>query len=97
MAAGPQKRPQRTCVACRRASDKGGFVRFVRLPDGSVALDPSGRAPGRGAYLCSSMGCFEEAHRRHRLDAALKTKVGEDAYAALESEFKAEIARADAQ
>ena len=43
--------PVRTCVACRQEAGKGALIRLVRGPDGSAATDPSGRAPGRGAYL----------------------------------------------
>ncbi|HVH63015.1 MAG TPA: YlxR family protein, partial [Candidatus Dormibacteraeota bacterium] len=47
-------KPVRTCVACRQEAGKGQLVRFVRSPQGAVALDASGRAPGRGAYLHAS-------------------------------------------
>ena len=35
--------PLRTCVACRTERAKRELVRVVRLPDGTVALDPTGR------------------------------------------------------
>jgi len=45
----------------RRRSE---LVRLVRRPDGSVALDEAGTAPGRGAYVCPTESCLERARRR---------------------------------
>lgn len=77
----------RTCVACGRSSSKGDLVRFVRAADGSVACDPTGRKPGRGAYLCPDRACFDGARKRHGLDRALRTKIDDGAYGRLEAEF----------
>ena len=67
--------PARTCVACREESGKQVLTRFVRLPGGGVAVDRTGRAPGRGAYLHTSPACIEAARKRKALDRALKTPV----------------------
>ena len=32
--------------------------------EGNLAVDRTGRAKGRGMYLCSSMECFEKAKKR---------------------------------
>ena len=47
--------PIRTCTWCGSTSDKREFVRFVRTPEGDVALDPTGKANGRGAYTCARL------------------------------------------
>jgi predicted RNA-binding protein YlxR (DUF448 family) len=72
-----RKAPQRTCIACRTTGDKRGLTRIVRGPDG-VEVDPSGRKPGRGAYLCERPECWREALKKNRLDAALKTRLNQD-------------------
>jgi predicted RNA-binding protein YlxR (DUF448 family) len=74
----PRKLPQRTCIACRSTSDKRGFVRIVRSPAGTVEIDLTGKKPGRGAYLCASYPCWEQALKRGRIDAALKVKASPD-------------------
>jgi len=51
------------------------LVRIVRTPDGDVVIDTSGKANGRGAYLCRQLQCWEQAIRKERLAAALKTKI----------------------
>jgi predicted RNA-binding protein YlxR (DUF448 family) len=70
--------PQRTCIACRSTSDKRGFVRIVRLPSGTVEIDLTGKKPGRGADLCPSYDCWEQALKKGRIDAALKVKLTPD-------------------
>ena len=72
---GPRLRPegpQRTCVVCRSTTDKRALHRIVRSPDGGVGYDPTGKAPGRGAYLCGQPACLETAIRRRSIHRALK-------------------------
>ena len=83
----PRKVSNRTCVACRCADEKRWFIRFVRTPDGHVIVDPTGKANGRGAYLCAKPECFETARQRRRLDAALKVTLQDDDYARLRRDF----------
>lgn len=44
---------------------------MVRAPDGGVSIDPGGRLPGRGAYLCRDAACWDLAGRRRALERAL--------------------------
>ena len=64
--------PQRTCVACRMVGDKRGLVRLVRVSDGSVAVDTSGKVSGRGAYLCHRTECWESGIAGGKLERSLK-------------------------
>jgi len=68
----PRHVPERTCVACRSRGAKRSLIRLVRTPDGRVEVDLSGRLPGRGAYLCPSQACWEQAIRRRALNRALR-------------------------
>jgi predicted RNA-binding protein YlxR (DUF448 family) len=65
--------PTRTCVACRTSRDKRDLLRVVRAPDGSVHHDPTGRANGRGAYVCRDTTCITAATGRGALAHALET------------------------
>jgi Predicted nucleic-acid-binding protein implicated in transcription termination len=47
------------------------MTRLVRRPDGSVTADPSGKAPGRGTYLCSDSACHEPARLAEGVQRAL--------------------------
>lgn len=59
------------------------MVRIVRQPGGDVAVDPTGRASGRGAYLCEDAGCWESGLSRNRLDRTLKATILPDQRTAL--------------
>jgi len=50
--------PQRTCVGCRQTLAKRGMIRIVRTPEG-LRVDPTGKVPGRGAYLHDRRSCWE--------------------------------------
>lgn len=69
--------PQRTCVGCRRSTQKRELIRIVRTPEGTVEVDATGKRSGRGAYLCDSAQCWHEALRKDRLSSALRTRLSE--------------------
>lgn len=73
----PRRMPQRTCVGCHTVQPKRQLVRLVRLADGSVAIDPTGKAAGRGAYLHDRAACWQRALRSRALDQALKLTMTE--------------------
>jgi hypothetical protein len=68
----PKHVPQRTCIACRKVDAKRGLRRLVRVQDNRVAIDPTGKHAGRGAYLCAERGCWEVALKRSVIERALK-------------------------
>ena len=69
----------RTCIGCSAKEGKASFHRIVRASDGTVAFDPTGRKPGRGAYVCSSQ-CFAKARKAKRLESALRCQIPQAAY-----------------
>jgi predicted RNA-binding protein YlxR (DUF448 family) len=73
-------------VACRTARTKREFLRVVRTPAGEVRLDETGRANGRGAYVCRDEACITTAIDKGALARALETR--------LPAELKAELERA---
>ncbi|MFC2013383.1 RNase P modulator RnpM [Chloroflexota bacterium] len=67
--------PQRTCIACRRVMAKRELIRLVRISDGSVDVDISGKRVGRGAYLCQAQECWETGLKGNRLEHVLRTSL----------------------
>ena len=63
--------PVRTCAGCGRKAPQGELLRFGAR-DG--ALTP-GRVPGRGAYTCPRLACFERALARRAFNRILKQNV----------------------
>jgi len=64
--------PTRTCVSCRTEREKGDLVRIVRTQSGEVRLDPTGKAPGRGAYLCADAACWSKALKTRAVQRSLE-------------------------
>lgn len=85
---GSRKPAIRTCIGCGTSEDKRQVVRFVRTPDGSVEVDSSGKANGRGAYVHTGLDCFEAAIRKRKFASALRTNVNEDDIGRLRAEFE---------
>ncbi|HEY2598998.1 MAG TPA: YlxR family protein [Candidatus Dormibacteraeota bacterium] len=79
----PRREPARTCVACRQEAGKNALVRIVRGQDGTAAVDRTGRASGRGAYVHPAAACLEIARKRRALERSLKTSVGSEVWAEL--------------
>lgn len=73
-----RKIPVRTCVTCRSSSAKTELIRIVRSADGEVRIDPSGKMPGRGAYLCGTKECFTRAVKTNKLGRALRCGIPEN-------------------
>lgn len=82
-----KKIPMRMCVSCREMQPKKELVRVVRTPEGAVVLDASGRANGRGAYLCKKSACLEKAIKSRALERALETKIEPETYDQLRAQF----------
>ena len=82
-----KKVPQRQCVGCRERREKRELVRVVRAPEGTISLDFSGKASGRGAYLCPSAACLARARKTKALERALETPVPPEVYDRLEKEM----------
>ena len=72
-----KKLPVRQCLGCREHLPKNQLVRIVRSPDGRVFADFSGKANGRGAYLCRNPECLKKAARSRALERALDVKLPE--------------------
>ena len=67
----PDHVPQRSCAVCREVHPKRELTRVVRAPDGAVRLDLTGRAPGRGTYVCAAPECREESKLMTAVQRAL--------------------------
>ncbi len=61
-------------------ADKRTLLRIVLTNDGEIKIDPSGKKPGRGAYITPNLDTLNLAMKNHRLEKALKTKIEESVY-----------------
>ena len=82
-----KKIPQRQCMGCRERKAKKELIRVVRTTEGSVILDFSGKANGRGAYICPQMECLKKAQKAKSLERSLEVPIPQDVYERLEKEM----------
>ena len=83
----PKKIPLRMCVGCRENKPKRELIRVVRAPDGSLSMDPVGKKPGRGAYVCRQESCLTRAIKQKQLERQLEVRMTEEVAAALQYEL----------
>ena len=79
-----KKVPLRRCAGCNEQKSKKEFVRVLRTPEGEIILDESGKANGRGVYLCPKKSCLQKAKKARRLERNLDVSIPEEIWAQLE-------------
>ncbi len=75
-----KKIPMRTCIACRQMKPKKEMLRVVKTADGEIFADPTGKAAGRGAYICGAEECMKKLGDKKLLHKAFSTDVAQDVY-----------------
>lgn len=95
------KVPMRKCTGCGEMKEKRGLIRVVKAPEkkdengrvisgGEISLDLTGKKSGRGAYVCRSVSCFENARKARRFERSLSCKIPEEIYEQMSGELKKE-------
>ena len=74
------KVPFRMCIACRQMKPKKEMTRIVKTADGDIFADFSGKAAGRGAYICSDAECMKKLQDKKLLHKAFSTQVPDKVY-----------------
>ncbi|MBO4913239.1 MAG: YlxR family protein [Butyrivibrio sp.] len=73
-----KKIPTRKCVGCGEMREKKDMIRVIKTPEGEICLDTTGRANGRGAYICNSAECLKKAVKNRGLEKSLKAQIPGD-------------------
>ena len=72
--------PQRTCIGCNSQKNKNKLIRIVKNKDGVISIDRTGKASGRGAYICDAPECLEKAIKSKRLERTFEMKIPDEIY-----------------
>ena len=72
--------PQRSCIGCNTKKDKKDLIRIVKNKDGNISIDKTGKANGRGAYICNNVECLEKAIKSKRLEKTFEEKNDNEIY-----------------
>ena len=86
----PRKIPMRMCVGCREMKPKAQLLRVVKPAEGEARIDRTGKASGRGAYICPRPECLKKAQKSRALERALDAKIDEAVFSQLEAQMQPE-------
>ena len=84
-----KKIPMRTCIACKKSAPKKELYRIVKNGE-EIFLDKTGKANGRGAYVCADAECFNKLKKGKLLNKAFSCPVEESVYDKLLEELLGE-------
>ena len=73
-------KPERTCMGCYEKKDKSELIRIVKNKKEEIYIDKSGKAEGRGIYLCKKETCLEKLIKNNNIAKKFKVKIPEDIY-----------------
>jgi len=75
-----RKLPLRRCTGCKEMINKSLLIRIVRSGDNDFSLDPTGKLPGRGAYICKNISCLEQARKSKGFERSFKSQLPKEIY-----------------
>lgn len=75
-----KKEINRMCFVCRRTFNKADLIRLVKTSSGEMFIDKTGKANGRGAYICSDPACMGQIKKQKVLNRAFKCEFPANEY-----------------
>ena len=72
-----KKTPMRRCVGCMESKPKNALVR-IACYEGKLTVDPTGKAKGRGVYLCPNKECMDRARKKRALQRNFEAELSSD-------------------
>lgn len=85
-----KKIPMRMCIACHEMKPKKEMLRIVKPKEGDAFIDFSGKAAGRGAYICNAPDCIRKLKKARLLNKVFSSEIPQEVYDRIEVEFFAE-------
>lgn len=82
-----KKLPVRTCIACRQEFLKKDLLRIVKDKEGNFFVDKTGKANGRGAYICGKSECAKKLQKAKLLDRVFSSTVPVEIYQTITEEL----------
>ena len=78
------KIPMRMCVACRQMYPKQDMIRIARTKQSETSVYSTGKAQGRGAYVCRNKTCIDKCVKSKLINKAFRTNISSDIYTTLQ-------------
>lgn len=93
-----KKIPMRKCLGCGEMLPKKELVRVVKTRTGEkdgketyvISLDKTGKAAGRGAYICKKADCLAMAVKAKRLQRAFECQIPDEVFEKMTAEIESD-------
>lgn len=72
-----RKAPMRRCIGCMQSKEKKDLIRIAGY-EGVLTVDLTGKAKGRGVYLCRNQACLEAAGKKKAIERNLGISLTEE-------------------
>ena len=82
-----KKIPMRMCIACHEMKPKKKMLRIVKPKEGEVFIGFTGKAAGRGAYICNDPECIKKLRKARLLNKTFSADIPQEVYDKIEVEF----------
>lgn len=86
-----KKIPVRTCVVCHSKIEKKNLLRIVCNKDNEIFYDQTGKANGRGAYICNDPKCLDTFLTKNILERAFKRAIDRDTVDVVRENIKEQL------
>ena len=74
------------CVACRTMFPKQSLLRIVKSGE-EIKLDFTGKAAGRGAYICDNPDCIKKCVKQKTLNRVFACEIPDEIYRYVEEDY----------
>jgi len=82
-----RKIPMRRCVGCMESKPKKELVRIAGY-EGNVSVDVTGKAKGRGVYICPNEECLVKAVKKKAISRSIEIEITKEQMEKLVGELK---------
>lgn len=77
----------RRCTGCGSMMNKKDMIRVIKTKENEIFLDLTGKAAGRGAYVCKSVDCLSLCKDKKKLNRAFSQEIPDEVYNSLIEEL----------
>jgi predicted RNA-binding protein YlxR (DUF448 family) len=75
-----KKIPMRLCIACKESKPKRELIRIIKDNTDKISLDLTGKANGRGAYICDNEECIKKCVKNKLLNKVFSCAIEDSVY-----------------
>lgn len=86
-----KKIPMRMCLGCGTLKPKRDLIRIVKNKENEISIDLTGKAHGRGAYICPDKVCIKRAAKGKGFERSFGMAIGSEIFDKLEKQMEKEM------